>query len=979
MEEVKVILNKFVNGVNSDIAEDSLPNGFLSNGHNIKFTNDDNKQGIVQKQESYIKELNGYGANLKPLAAKVFNNVIYIVSYNTFTNLVEYGTYPSADLTTAPAISDTKSTWTRPKLSVYAPLPNYKTELVAYVYFNDILKNKFYNIPYSGQSVTVKITTSTGVNWIATPSSGLVLSQSTGASGSNMTITVPINITTDKKEYTIDVIGVGGTIVTQILLSQPRCNTALGFFSTDTLNGEMNISYPIGVTYTPGPETPYPSWSIVRQLGYAVVMSFTPPSNPSVIVGYSTVMFRLNNYAGYSGTYSLVDTSSGLVLDRITVTIGSGPPSVELYTISSYGDTYADLHGVANAGGLSLIRIGFIWSQWSVTGDPSTPLGIDDDYPMYNLAYNDGRSDVSPVGEGSFYATITELSPNTKYRVRAYAENSEGMSYSYNNKYVTTLELLPSLTLPTITNITSSTATLTSSLADVETAVLSEQGFCWNISGNPTIASATKISYTPIGIGTFSSNITLLNNFTTYYVRSYAITNDGTSYSSQASFKTLSSVPIVTSSNAIANGSTAGQCSGNIISNGGKPVTARGIYFYDPIADTHTYISAPGTPTGGTESFTVSFSALTASTEYLCTAYALNSDGYGFGTVISFTTDAPGTPELVMLQVTDITTSSVSIRHGLSNSGTQTIIEHGIAWKATTSIDPTESDTHTILTNTVGEYNTNISGLIQNTAYRVRAYFKTLEDSTYKYSLNGSLSFTTAATVFSAPVLDNLVTIPSVNITNINAIIEGEILSNGNDDIITHGFVWSLSANPTIILSTKTSYGYTLPSTFSGIITPLLPETLYHVRAYATNSYGTSYSGDWTFTTINTLYPDFTGIVTIIPSDLGPSYEKISTTGVLGSGDYSVIYYSTPTFVSTDPLHPEYINNWSATNTGNLLDAPLISIVTNTGTLLNSVYMQVSVTDNVTQNVVFGRLTFTFSGLYEVALRLQEWQSDPWW
>ena len=68
MTKSKLTLNKFIKGVNTDIAEDLLPNGFLSAGHNIKLTNDDNKQGIVQKQESYIKELNGYGANLKPLA-----------------------------------------------------------------------------------------------------------------------------------------------------------------------------------------------------------------------------------------------------------------------------------------------------------------------------------------------------------------------------------------------------------------------------------------------------------------------------------------------------------------------------------------------------------------------------------------------------------------------------------------------------------------------------------------------------------------------------------------------------------------------------------------------------------------------------------------------------------------------------------------------------------------------------------------------
>lgn len=118
----KATINTFTKGVNTDIAESLLPSEFLSSGHNIKFTNNDDKQGIVQKQESYIKQLDGYGLNLKPLSASVFEDVIYIVSYNTTGNYVEIGTYPSADLTTVPLPAANQ---TRTKLFKYAPLPNY--------------------------------------------------------------------------------------------------------------------------------------------------------------------------------------------------------------------------------------------------------------------------------------------------------------------------------------------------------------------------------------------------------------------------------------------------------------------------------------------------------------------------------------------------------------------------------------------------------------------------------------------------------------------------------------------------------------------------------------------------------------------------------------------------------------------------------------------------------------------------------------
>lgn len=61
-----------------------------------------------------------------------------------------------------------------------------------------------------------------------------------------------------------------------------------------------------------------------------------------------------------------------------------------------------------------------------------------------------------------------------------------------------------------------------------------------------------------------------------------------------------------------------------------------------------------------------------------------------------------------------------------------------------------------------------------------------------------------------------------------------------------HGHCWSLSANPTIADS-KTENGAGSVGAFTSAITGLTAGTLYHTRAYATNSYGTSYGEDVTF------------------------------------------------------------------------------------------------------------------------------------
>ena len=83
----------------------------------------------------------------------------------------------------------------------------------------------------------------------------------------------------------------------------------------------------------------------------------------------------------------------------------------------------------------------------------------------------------------------------------------------------------------------------------------------------------------------------------------------------------------------------------------------------------------------------------------------------------------------------------------------------------------------------------------------------------------------------------------------ITATGNGTIVSLGSTNPTEHGFVWDTATNPTIALSTKTTDGpLNAPGTFTSSITGLTPGTLYHVRAYATNSVGTSYGNDVTFT-----------------------------------------------------------------------------------------------------------------------------------
>ncbi len=87
-------------------------------------------------------------------------------------------------------------------------------------------------------------------------------------------------------------------------------------------------------------------------------------------------------------------------------------------------------------------------------------------------------------------------------------------------------------------------------------------------------------------------------------------------------------------------------------------------------------------------------------------------------------------------------------------------------------------------------------------------------------------------------------------ITQTTALGNGTISSLGVPNPTQHGFVWSTSVNPTIADDKTTEGSVSETGAFTSAITGLMPGTLYHVRAYATNAAGTAYGADMTFTTL---------------------------------------------------------------------------------------------------------------------------------
>ncbi len=111
--------------------------------------------------------------------------------------------------------------------------------------------------------------------------------------------------------------------------------------------------------------------------------------------------------------------------------------------------------------------------------------------------------------------------------------------------------------------------------------------------------------------------------------------------------------------------------------------------------------------------------------------------------------------------------------------------------------------------------------------------------------------------------LATLTTTTASSITNSSASSGGNITSNGGATITARGVCWSTSANPTIA-NNKTIDG-TGTGTFISSITLLSGDSTYYVRAYATNSVGTAYGNQISFTTSA---PTLATITTTLPSSI---------------------------------------------------------------------------------------------------------------
>jgi hypothetical protein len=432
---------------------------------------------------------------------------------------------------------------------------------------------------------------------------------------------------------------------------------------------------------------------------------------------------------------------------------------------------------------------------------------------------------------GKYTSHISGLEPGKTYHYRAYATNQYGTGYGEDQTFTTQDAGLPTVATTSPSQITHDTAVSGGHVVNVGSAALTARGICWSTGPNPTINDNKTIQAGQTG--EFTSQMTWLDPGQTYYVRAYATNQYGTSYGDGFSFTTLDpSLPALLTATPTLVTHTTAMSGGYVIDSGYSEVTERGVCWS---TNTEPTIQDSKTEDGaGLGSYDSAVTGLSPGTTYYLRSYAKNSSGVAYGAQRSFTTVDESLPVLSTTVPYDITRDSAMSGGEVVSQGSSTVTTRGVCWS--TESDPTVADNVTIQGDGLGTYESAITGLSDGSTYHVRAYATNGNGTSY----GEDWIFTTGD--------EQIPTVQTTEPYRFNAstfISGGYVTSQGSAPVTGRGVCWSTNPGPTTADNVKQEGDG--PGEFHAAVTGLQTGTVYYLRAYAVNAFGTAYGKEYSF------------------------------------------------------------------------------------------------------------------------------------
>ncbi len=329
---------------------------------------------------------------------------------------------------------------------------------------------------------------------------------------------------------------------------------------------------------------------------------------------------------GQHNIKAVVTDDGGLTATaQIIVNVTADAPTVTTTDITEITAGTATGGGnVSDDGGVDVTARGVVW------GETSGPT----------LASNSGFTE-DGTGTGAFVSSLTGLTSNTTYFIKAYATNSQGTAYGEEKSFTTAG--LATIITGDVTDITNETAIGSGDVTDDGGEAVTARGLVWGPYGTgPTLEDNVGFTEEGSGTGAFTSSMTSLVRFTQYSLRAYATNSAGTAYGSIGYFKTLPGPPAITTT-ALSEITAHTAMSGGVIADvGGADGAYAGIVWSlspnPDISNNDGYVGFYNQFTAQNNIVDALLSGLDALTTYYVRAWATNDYGTTYGEEKSFTT-----------------------------------------------------------------------------------------------------------------------------------------------------------------------------------------------------------------------------------------------------------------------------------------------------------------------------------------------------
>ncbi len=433
----------------------------------------------------------------------------------------------------------------------------------------------------------------------------------------------------------------------------------------------------------------------------------------------------------------------------------------------------------------------------------------------------------------------------------------------------------PAISNQNTANVNATSATLGATVDSDHGSDITERGFLYAVTAddnNPQLGDATAMQAIVSGTtGDFTADVAGLLPGVSYSFVGYATNSSGTTYTSVGTLNTLDapSISSPTSSNLTATAVTLG---GDVTSDGGDPITERGIVYAltsdnpDPqLGDANV---TKATASGTTGVFTVDISGLAKGQTYSFAAYATNSTGTIFSPAATITTfDAP---MISSPAVTNLKATSATIGGTVIDDGGDLITARGAVYSLTSeNANPQIGDSDVMqftAGGTTGLFVIDLTGLARGTTYSYAMFVTNSSGTTY-------------TTVSTLTTLD----LPSVSSPTVSGLkstsvtLGGDVTADGADPITQRGVIYALTGAETdLVLGNEFATAATADGTtgdFTVDLTGLTRGTSYSFVAFATNSSGTTYTAASDFTTLD------------IPTLAATTVSSLKSTSVTLGGD----------------------------------------------------------------------------------------------